>query len=471
MGNREPDLSWIEPFIRRIRPYVSVRLEDSVLIRMPNECFKLNSTGARLVHCLLNGGKLRTILKERRQDAEAPRQINDFFGALSLMLGHNLCEQFHSTAIERVGFQLGYIELPVLAELAITDRCNVRCRFCYGSCSLVDGVGGKGGRSGGSDSGIENELTTDGFKRILRIIREQAGVPSVSFTGGEPMLRRDIFELIRYAHKSLKMRVNLITNGTLITQSVARRLKSAGLASAQVSIESPDAGVHDALTQVEGSHARSVSGLRALHEAGVLVHPHGTLCAENAESLGRMPRFVRELGADRFSLNMLIPVGRGREDALAVRYADIGALLQPVMDAASEAGVEFLWYAPTPLCQFNPVAQNLGNKGCAACEGLLAVDPRGNILPCSSWKEPVGSLLEEDFRTIWFGSRAKWLRGKEAAPAECDGCEDFALCQGACPLYFDVFPEDRQELMCRKSSVETEESHGIHIATSGLSAS
>lgn len=465
MTDTTPDLSWIEAFVDRIRPYVSVRLEDNVLIRMPNECFKLNRTGARLLHFMLNGGKMRTVLKERLSDEDAARQIHAFFTALSLMLGHNLCERFHSDAIERVGFELGYIELPVLAELAITNRCNVKCRFCYGACPTDTG-----GSSAKNGSGYE--LSTPEFKRILQIIRKDAGVPSVSFTGGEPMLRKDIFELIRHAHRKLNLRVNLITNGTLITEPVAKKLRVAGLSSAQVSIESPDAAVHDALTQVPGSHARSVRGLLALKRAGILVHPHGTLCAENAESLVRMAQYAKALESDRFSLNMLIPVGRGRDDTLAVRYRDIGNLLRPIGDAARTAGVEFMWYAPTPMCQFNPVAHHLGNKCCAACEGLLAIDPRGNILPCSSWKEPIGSLFEHDFKSLWFGERARFLRAKEAAPPECDGCADFALCNGACPLYFNAFPEDRVLVTCQKKCLyETEESHGIPVQISGFSSS
>jgi radical SAM protein with 4Fe4S-binding SPASM domain len=463
MTHTTPDLSWIEPFVDRIRPYVSVRLEDNVLIRMPNECFKLNRTGARLLHFMLNSGRLRTILKERRHDENAPPQINEFFTALSLMLGHNLCERFHSDAIERVGFELGYIELPVLAELAITDRCNVKCRFCYGACP--NDTGGSSAKSG-----PEYELSTPEFKRILQIIRKDAGVPSVSFTGGEPMLRKDIFELIRHAHRKLNIRVNLITNGTLITEPVAKKLRAAGLSSAQVSIESPDAAVHDALTQVSGSHARSVRGLLALKQAGVLAHPHGTLCAENAESLTRMPQYAKTLESDRFSLNMLIPVGRGVDSTLSVRYADIETLVRPIAAAARQAGIEFMWYAPTPMCLFNPVANRLGNKCCAACEGLLAIDPRGNILPCSSWKEPIGSLFEHDFKSLWFGERARFLRAKEAAPRECDGCEDFAVCNGACPLYFDAFPEDRQTVVCRRTRIDTEESHGIPVQISEFSS-
>ena len=98
-----------------------------------------------------------------------------------------------------------------------------------------------------------------------------------------------------------------------------------------------------------------------------------------------------------------------------------------------------MWYSPTPVCLFNPVVHRLGNKGCAACDGLLSVSPSGEVLPCSSWAEPVGSLLHEDFRSVWDSVRGKWLRENRFAPAPCPACEHFALCQGACPLYWRHF--------------------------------
>ncbi len=319
MRSVETDLSWIEPFVARIKPYIHIRLKDNVLIRMPNECFKLNASGARLLHYVINGGKLKKLLKERPNDADMPGQIHEFFTALSLMLGHKMCERFQSSAIKRVPYRLGYIELPVLSELALTNRCNIRCRFCYGSCRCTS----RSGVNRKSEVVDSAELSTRDFKRVLNIIRLDAGVPGVSFTGGEPMLREDIYELIRYATRKLNMRVNLITNGTLITSKTAIKLKRAGLASAQVSIESPDADIHDALTCVPESHNRSVAGLIALKDAGLYVHPHSTLCAENSHTLKDMPRFAKRLGMERFSMNMLIPVGRGNDDNLAIRYGDI----------------------------------------------------------------------------------------------------------------------------------------------------
>jgi radical SAM protein with 4Fe4S-binding SPASM domain len=88
------------------------------------------------------------------------------------------------------------------------------------------------------------------------------------------------------------------------------------------------------------------------------------------------------------------------------------------------------------MCLFNPIPLGLGNKGCSACEGLLSVNPAGELLPCSSWPEPLGNLLMEGFETLWFGDRARWIREKREAHEGCRDCKDFALCHGACPLYF-----------------------------------
>jgi radical SAM protein with 4Fe4S-binding SPASM domain len=113
-----------------------------------------------------------------------------------------------------------------------------------------------------------------------------------------------------------------------------------------------------------------------------------------------------------------------------------------VQRAAAAADVEFLWYSPTPLCLFNPILADLGNKGCSACDGLLSIDARGRVLPCSSCEDPVGDLLREDFSAIWQGARAARYRNKELAHPACRACEHFPFCHGACPLYWNHFGFD-----------------------------
>jgi radical SAM protein with 4Fe4S-binding SPASM domain len=135
---------------------------------------------------------------------------------------------------------------------------------------------------------------------------------------------------------------------------------------------------------------------------------------------------------------MIIPTGRGIAEDLAIKYSEIEEIVLEIKCAAEASGVRFMWYSPTPMCLFNPISHQLGNKGCSACEGLLSVDPYGRVLPCSSWKEPVGELLQEGFRAVWFSQQGQSLRDKRAAHPECRDCEHFAVCHGACPLYFKV---------------------------------
>ena len=430
------ELDWVDDFVARIRPYVHVRLTDRVLIRLPNQAFKLNQTGARVLHHIIQGGSIQDITQARPEDKELPSQLFSFFTDLSRTLDSAICDAYHSSSLDRVTFDLGYIQLPILSEVALTWRCNIKCQFCYASCTCV--------AESDEDSNMD-ELSTKDVKSILDIIRCDAEVPSVSFTGGEPVLRDDLAELVAYASSALEMRVNLITNGTLISQQVAKTLKKAGLASAQVSIESPDPEIHDRIVGVKKAHQASVNGLLALKDTGIPVHPHATLCQLNRQTLPEMASFAKSLGVDRFSLNMIIPAGRGVAEDLAIKYSDIEEMVLDIKSSAEKAGVRFMWYSPTPMCLFNPVSHQLGNKGCSACEGLLSVDPYGRVLPCSSWKEPVGNLLLDGFQDVWFGEQGQSLRDKRSAHPECRDCEHFAVCHGACPLYFKVHGYDELE--------------------------
>jgi radical SAM protein with 4Fe4S-binding SPASM domain len=105
--------------------------------------------------------------------------------------------------------------------------------------------------------------------------------------------------------------------------------------------------------------------------------------------------------------------------------------------AARAEGLVFYWYSPTPHCLYNPIARSLGNKSCAAMDGLISVSPTGDVLPCSSYPKPMGNLLRDGFRAIWFSEGARHFKQKEYAPAACAGCGSFRACQAACPLYWD----------------------------------
>ncbi|GAI83859.1 unnamed protein product, partial [marine sediment metagenome] len=107
------------------------------------------------------------------------------------------------------------------------------------------------------------ELNTNDSKKILFKIYNEAHIPSVSFTGGEPLLRHDICELVEYA-SHIGLWTNLITNGTFLNAAIVKKLKKVGLSSAQISIEGPNPAIHDNITGVQGSFDATVAGIKLL---------------------------------------------------------------------------------------------------------------------------------------------------------------------------------------------------------------
>jgi radical SAM protein with 4Fe4S-binding SPASM domain len=414
-----PDLSWVQEFWKSVRDYVFVRNEDKVVILPPNKVYKTNDTGLKILALLDSGIAFESM--PGIDDAKL-RDIDTFVSDI-----RNICDGREVTT-ESIAYGFDFTCLPILGEIAVTYRCNNRCLFCYAGC----GSGGSCGR-GGCAAG---EMDTSAIKRIIDIFKEKAKIPFFSFTGGEPLLRDDLESLIVYAIEK-HLRVNLITNGTLASLERARSLYRAGLRTAQVSLESPDPAIHDSLCGAPGSHAKTLAGIAALTAAGIRVQTNSTITRPNRESLLSMPAYLRQLGVERFSMNLYIPAANAeRAPELFVPYSEAGTFVDEIRRKALAAGLIFFWYSPTPLCIYNPIARGLGNKSCAAADGLLSVDPEGNILPCSSYPESLGNLLKEDFAEIWFSGRAAHFKNKRYAPESCTRCDSFTACQAACPLYW-----------------------------------
>jgi radical SAM protein with 4Fe4S-binding SPASM domain len=445
-----------ESFYRGVRPWLLVRGEDAVLIVPPNRVYKLGGSALGLLTWLDGGGRLADL-----PGSDGKPGLDEGRASELLLFFEELRAAYEGRSPEwrayegrapaasgfgRVAYDFDFTRLPVLGEAALTYRCNARCKFCYAGCGdsgcRASPAGGQAAASAGDE---EAELSTEEWKRIIAIFKNEAKIPFFSFTGGEPLIRPDLEELAAYA-RSLGLRVNLITNGSLATKTRAASLKASGIDTAQVSLESPEPDIHDELCGVAGAWERTVAGIGALLAAGVSVQTNSTLTARNRGSLLALPAFLASIGVERFSMNLFIPAGRGlgAED-LFVSYTEAGRVVDAVRKAAQAAGRTFFWYSPTPYCIYNPVARGLGNKSCAAVDGLVHVDPRGEILPCSSWPESLGSLKERSFAELWFSERSAYYKRKRFAPEPCAGCGSFVACQGACPLYWKYAGTDELE--------------------------
>ena len=413
-------------FVESTREYIFIRPEDNLLILRPNQVHFLNATATTMLHTLYQ--------QEPVDVAALVRQMASRYSMPAEQIAHDLEQVLHSLslilenktgcapAVRTTPFGSHARKLPVLSEIALTYRCQNRCFFCYASAPE------RGPQVG--------ELTTDEVKLLIDKIADQARVPTVSFTGGEPTLRLDLPELIAYAIER-GLRTNLITNGIrCANREFVARLADAGLHSAQVSLEAGEAAIHDAVVNYEGAFERTVQGVRNLKAAGIHTHTNTTINNHNRHVLPALIDFLAEMGQEYLSMNMVIRTGEA-VGVPEIRYDEIGSIVLPLKEHTESHGMRFVWYSPVPYCLFNPTAHGLGSQSCAAADGLLSIAPDGQVLPCSSFEQGIGNLLNEDFEEIWNRRTARYWREKDFLPPGCKDCDMAELCCGACPLYWD----------------------------------
>lgn len=417
-------LSWIDEFVKNVRPYIFVRTEDNILIKRPNQATKINSTGAHILKYLLDGGSINQLLKKTGEDKA--EEIELFMLAVKFYLEGSLDEFSLNPAVGSSQFKLGFSKYPILSEFALTYKCNLKCRFCYAGCNCTT-----------NPISSNAELSLEDCYKVIDTIYQDAKVPSISFTGGEPTLRKkELLGSIFYAHQ-LGMRVNLITNGTLIDEEYGKLLLKAKLDTVQISIEGTTAETHDAIVGMKGAFEKSLNAIKVFQDLGIHVHTNTTLNKLNVEECLLMPQFVKKLKLDRFSMNLIIPTGSSVvNNELVITYSEVGNIIEQVQSNSNLNNIDFMWYSPVPMCMFNSILQGLGNKGCAACDGLISVAPNGDVLPCASYDQSVGNIIHQPFKTVWDGVASSFFREKQFAHEICKTCDQLALCNGGCPLYW-----------------------------------
>jgi radical SAM protein with 4Fe4S-binding SPASM domain len=313
---------------------------------------------------------------------------------------------------------------PARMDLALTYLCNLDCPKCY--------VG---------DRTVERELDTSEWIKIYEKLWE-IGVPQVVFTGGEPTLRSDLVELVSEADEFV---TGLVTNGTRLLE-LAEALHGASLDYAQVSIESFDPGVHDGMTGAKGSHAKTLSGIKKALSLGMQVVTNSTLTKTNAATYVETIRWLHGLGVKNVACNTLICSGHGVEHKKENGLDDqaLNDVLTAGRRAANELGMTLQWYSPTCYHQgTDPIELGLGIKTCSAAAHNMTIQPDGTVLPCQSWPDSVGNILEDDWTSIWKHPTCEKLRSHLFKPEECRGCEDETTCAGGCPL--DDSPRTKSE--------------------------
>lgn len=308
------------------------------------------------------------------------------------------------------------LSAPYRMDLAITYRCNNDCAHCY-------------------NARTRNfpELTTEQWKQILDRLWS-IGIPHVVFTGGEPTLRNDLPVLIAYADK-LGMVTGINTNGIRLSDSFfLDSLVEAGLDHVQITLESHDPSIHDGMVRRAGAWEKTVAGIRNVVKSKLYMMTNTTLLSDNATELAQTLDFLAAEKVPTVGLNALIHSGKGKEVATGLEESQLPALLQLAIDKTNFHEQRLIWYTPTHYCHFDPMLLDLGIKGCTAAYYNMCVEPDGSVIPCQSYYEPVGNILDDPWKKIWEHPLCLELRNRTNIPQGCHTCDFLQECGGGCPL-------------------------------------
>ncbi len=296
-----------------------------------------------------------------------------------------------------------------------TQACNINCIHCY------------------RDAGTKrsDELNTQEGKNLLTQIA-RAGFKIMILSGGEPLLRPDIYELISHA-KSCGMRPVIGTNGTLMTKEAAVNLKAAGLAVAGISIDSLDQSTHDHFRGCSGAWEQTLSGIESCREAGLPFQIHTTVTSYNEQEITEITDRAVKLGAIAHHIFFLVPTGRGKDiEDTSLKTAQYEALLEHILDKQSQVPIEL---KPTCAPQFMRIATQRGmktrfTKGCLAGTSYCVILPNGDVQPCPYLPIAVGNVRKMDFDDIWQQSTLFNELRNQPLKGGCANCGYDQVCGG-----------------------------------------
>ena len=297
----------------------------------------------------------------------------------------------------------------------VTNACNMFCDHCY--------------REAGCKA--EEELSTEEAKTLLEQIA-RAGFKIMIFSGGEPLIRPDILELVSYA-TSLGLRSVFGTNGTLITLEMAQKLKDAGAMGMGISLDSMDKKKHNEFRKFEGAWEGAVQGMRNCRAVGLPFQIHTTVMDWNNHELEAITDFAVAEGAVAHHFFFLVPTGRAKTiEAESLRAEQYEETLTRIMKKQTEVDIEL---KPTCAPQFMRIAAQMGIKtrfrrGCLAGTAYCIISPRGKVQPCAYLNMELGDVRETPFDEIWKNNEVlNTLRTLEYKGG-CGECEFKRACGG-----------------------------------------
>jgi AdoMet-dependent heme synthase len=298
----------------------------------------------------------------------------------------------------------------------LTRSCNLNCVHC---------------RARAGAGPWDNELSAEECRRIIDDVASFSA-PTVILTGGEPLIRPDIYEITTYA-SSKGLRMVIAVNGTLLDRGAAQRLKDAGILRVSMSIDGKDRESHDTFRGVSGSFDAVLMAARILRDANLPFQINTTVTRLNADDMGAIYNLVKDMGAVAWHVFLLVPVGRGEglkgEELNAAMYEDVLNWLYE-REEAKEIEMKV-----TCAPHYYRIVKERGgvpkSAGCLAGKSFLFISHTGIAQPCGYLELACGDVRKDGVRKVWEDSpQFGLIRDLRLYKGKCGQCRFLSICGG-----------------------------------------
>jgi radical SAM protein with 4Fe4S-binding SPASM domain len=302
-----------------------------------------------------------------------------------------------------------------------------------------------------ADSSSYDELSTAEGLHLVDEITE-IGKPIIILTGGEPLLRHDLFQIAQYAVDK-GLRVVIGTNGTLITEDIAARLKEIPISRIGVSLDFPGPGLQDKFRGQAGAFEAAMAGIARAREANIEVQINSTITRLNTPYLNELVNLALQVGAVAFHPFLLVPTGRGKGlQSVQLSPKEYERILNWFYDKQIELA-DKIFFKPTDAPQYQRIVRckkgepqkvaatdtNYLTRGCLAGTGFCFISHQGRVQGCGYLDVEAGNIRKETFKEIWAGSPLFIeLRDLSNIKGRCGICQYKKICGGCRARAYEV---------------------------------
>lgn len=305
---------------------------------------------------------------------------------------------------------------PMRVLFELTSSCNLKCVHCYGDYGKP----------------LETELDKDQIIEILSKLYEM-GIEGLNITGGETLLRKDLLEILDFCYG--KFSFSLLTNGILIDDKFSEKFSKYINSPIQISLYGCDPETHDAVTGVQGSFLKTITGIKSLIQHGVYVIIAYLYRGGDPEEIRKIARFCSDLGISMLRVGSFVKLGRGKDLEWEIPEKEFSAVSKNLKqlrgDYEGKMDIQ-LWSPGGEMSLEEDVSQkeNQTHLKCHIGTYFIVISPNGDLLPCGLIRWPYGNVLQDDFVTIFSADYSRFFSDINApSPLLCGTCQYLYICR------------------------------------------